>query len=123
MRKMTRAELDNLLAKLDRKIEGKINAGMTANVNQILVNRRTLIACFIRQRPALKLYPCPMCGYPTSPSSPMVYLPPCGPTDGLCAGCASDSDDYEGQRDEDQPDYGGVLGADGQVYSDADPGL
>lgn len=26
-------------------------------------------------------------------------------------------------REEFEPDYGGVLGADGQVYSDADPGL
>jgi hypothetical protein len=26
-------------------------------------------------------------------------------------------------RGDDRTDYGGVLGADGQVYSDADPGL
>ena len=28
-----------------------------------------------------------------------------------------------GEQPESYPDYGGVLGADGQVHSDADPGL
>lgn len=30
---------------------------------------------------------------------------------------------YDHPNPSPEPDYGGVLGADGQVYSDADPGL
>lgn len=48
---------------------------------------------------------------------------------GLCADCydsADDPDDNGRQwaaRYWPEPDYGGVLGCDGRVYSDADPGL
>jgi hypothetical protein len=50
---------------------------------------------------------------------------------GLCADCYDSGDEPEPSGDgrlwacrgDREPDYGGVLGADGCVYSDADPGL
>lgn len=48
---------------------------------------------------------------------------------GLCADCYDAGDDPRedarqwAARHDVEPDYGGALGCDGRVYSDADPGL
>ncbi len=44
---------------------------------------------------------------------------------GMCTPCwrAHRSADRAHAFPETEPDYGGVLGADGQIHSDADPGL
>lgn len=44
---------------------------------------------------------------------------------GLCNECWRRKRNADRRRanNEDQIDYGGVLGADGQIHSDADPGL
>lgn len=46
-----------------------------------------------------------------------------GPEPVFCSDeCQMDQEHMQCVADH-EPDYGGVLGADGQVYSDADPGL